>query len=74
MMTWYSIGKNSKPDDYEWVLVSFLTEDSRQRCSGTCVVAALWEDDEGCAIWYDGNRFYNMHTTDRWAYIELPEE
>lgn len=45
-MTWYSIGKHSKPDDYEWVLVSFLTEDSRQRCSGTCVVAALWEDED----------------------------
>ena len=73
-MKWHSIEKNSKPGDYEWVLVSFLTKNSRQIFPASCIVAALWYDDEGCVVWYDGNRFYNIHTTDRWTYIELPED
>ncbi len=70
-MNWRSM--RIKPSVYEWVLVSFAGE-NRERLPDTCIVGALWETDESDLAWYDGNRFYTIHDTDYWAYIELPIE
>ena len=67
MMKWhkvegYPVGSN------EWVLVSRFYP--RKSCF--CLVAKL--KGEKIKMWTDGENYTEVEPTDRWAYIELPED
>ena len=73
MMTkWNKLCHDCKPEEGKYVLVSFLIGD--ERLLYNCVVAKLGENEYGDTSWDDGFNFYPIDDTDRWAYIELPED
>lgn len=71
-MKWYKLTRRNLPREDECVLVSFVC--SGKRFPDACCVARLGQDYEGYAAWDTGSQFYPVHDTDRWAYIELPED
>lgn len=71
-MKWHKFTRKSQPKKDECVLVSFVCYG--ERFPDACCMAILSEDYEGNAAWDTGSQFYPIHDTDRWAYIELPED
>lgn len=71
-MKWNKLTRRNLPREDECVLVSYVC--SGKRFPDACYVARLGKDYEGYAAWDTGSQFYPVHNTDRWAYIELPEE
>lgn len=71
-MKWYKVAHDNLPKENKFVLVSFLYDS--MRTEDTCVIARLSENYYGDAVWNDGVNFYQLTDTDRWAYIELPED
>lgn len=72
MMKWNVLSSHCKPKKDECVLVSFVC--SGKRFPDACCMAILGEDYEGNAAWDTGSQFYPVHNTDRWLYIDLPED
>lgn len=54
------------------MIVSFLL--FGKRMAESCAVARLSENYYGDTVWDDGNQYYPIDASDRWAYIELPED
>ncbi len=71
-MKWHKVAHDNLPKEDEFVLVSFLL--FGKRMTDACAVATLGENYYGDVVWDDGNQYYPIDSTDRWAYIELPEE
>ena len=71
-MKWNKLTRRNSPKEDECVLVSFMC--AGKRFPDACCVAILGEDNEGNPVWDTGNQFYPVNNTDRWAYIELPED
>lgn len=71
-MKWHKLTRKNLPREDECVLASYVC--SGERFPDACYVARLGQDYEGYAAWDTGSQFYPVHDTDRWAYIELPED
>ena len=72
MTKWHKITPDDLPKENEWVIVSRAINNG-ERYTHFCMVATLYKSFMGVK-WMDGEGFISVHDTDRWAYIELPED
>lgn len=71
-MKWHKVAPDDLPTEDEFVIVSFLL--FGKRMAESCAVARLSENYYGDTVGDDGNQYYPIDASDRWAYIELPED
>lgn len=71
-MIWHKM--NELPSIGKTVLVSFMDKDNNYRYEGAYVLACVEINENGENVWACFDDEFPIDETDRWTYIELPDD